>query len=111
MKNGTDNEEWTKGSDNIFRDFNHPNPELALLKSLCALQIHQAIQDRGLTQKEAAGILGIAPTKVSNIVCGRLKSYTLDRLLSYLFLLNIEVDFQFKSPTRRKSRAKEPAQA
>ena len=104
MKNGNNKDEWIAGSDNIYRDFDHPTPELALLKSTTALRIHKAIQDRGLTQKDAADILGIAPTRVSNIVCGRLKSYTLDRLLSYLVLLDIEVDFRFKDKSRAKAR-------
>jgi len=83
-KNSEDTAQWVESSGNVFEDFKLPDAEILLLKSLAATEIQRTIQDRKLTQKQAGGLMGIPAVKVSNIVCGRWKGYTLDRLFLYL---------------------------
>ena len=49
----------TEGSGNVFADLGLPNPEQKLLKARLTLEIHTIIKERGLTQVEAAKLLGI----------------------------------------------------
>ncbi|MGH7248147.1 MAG: helix-turn-helix domain-containing protein, partial [Pseudomonadota bacterium] len=55
----------TRGSGNVFADLGLPNPEERLAKAELALAISRAIKERGLTQREAAALMGIDQPKVS----------------------------------------------
>ena len=92
-------EKWVKGSGNVFADLGVPNPELALLKA----DISIAIERKGISQREAGELMGIPAVKVTNIICGRLKGYTLDRLFTYL--KRLDVDVQVKMKAKPKGRA------
>lgn len=54
-----------QSSGNVFADLNIPEPSLYLAKAQLAHQICTIIQERNLTQVEAAEILGINQPKVS----------------------------------------------
>lgn len=54
----------TRGSGNVFADLGLPNPEERLAKAELALAISRAIKERGLTQREAATLMGIDQPKV-----------------------------------------------
>lgn len=84
--------EVTTSSGNVFADLGFANPEEALAKSDLALLIYNIIKTRKLTQKKAAEILGIDQPKVSNIICGRLSGFTLDRLMKYLVALGYDIE-------------------
>src|SRR3990167_3993700 len=60
-----------QGSGNVFRDLGFPHPEREQLKADLTLQIYRLIKQRGLTQAEAAEILGIRQPHVSALVRGR----------------------------------------
>jgi len=54
------------------------------LKSGVALEIRGVLSRRGLLQSDAAAILGVPASKVSDVVRGRLRGYSLDRLTDWL---------------------------
>ena len=76
---------------NVFEELGIRDPEMAQLKADIAIAIKAAIERKGMTQKGAGEVLGIPAQKVSDIVCGRLKGYTLDRLFTYLNRLDVDV--------------------
>ncbi|HLK13413.1 MAG TPA: helix-turn-helix transcriptional regulator [Fimbriimonadaceae bacterium] len=80
------------GSGNVFADLVLPNPEERLGKAKLAVAIMDAIKSRGLTQTEAAKLLGIDQPKVSKIHRGRLSEFSTERLLGYLIHLGLDVD-------------------
>ncbi|MGI8912668.1 MAG: helix-turn-helix domain-containing protein [Chloroflexota bacterium] len=82
----------TVGSNNVFADIGVPNPEEALLKAQLAFQINDVIRQRGFTQVEAAERLGIDQPKVSAIRAGRLRGFSVDRLIRFLTLLGNDVE-------------------
>ncbi len=88
--------EMTTSSGNIFVDLGFANAEEALAKSDLALLIYDIIKKRKLTQKKAAEILGIDQPKISNIICGRLSGFTLDRLMKYLVALGYDIEITAK---------------
>ena len=97
--------EITEGSGNVFADFGVKNPEEAQLKSRLALRLYKAIQDKGLTQRQAAEILGVDHAKVSAIVNGRLEGYSIDRLFRFLNALDVNVEIKLDAMPARQHHA------
>lgn len=76
--------EYEESSGNVFADLGIPNPEEALAKSQLAWEISRIIKKRKLTQAKVAKILKIAQPKVSLLLRGYLKSFSLERLFRFL---------------------------
>ncbi len=90
-KNEEDRIEFEKSSGNVFADLGFPDAEERLQKADFSYEIYKAITSRGLTQREAAKILGIDQPKVSSIIRGNLKGFSLERLIALLKKLDIDV--------------------
>lgn len=82
---------YEESSGNVFADLGIQNPEEALAKSELARQITKLIKKRKLTQKQAAEILGIDQPKVSFLIRGRLRSFSLERLILFLNKLGQDI--------------------
>ena len=80
------------GSGNVFADLGFPQPEIALAKAKLVQRIRDTIEQRKLTQVEAAALLGLDQPKVSALVRGRVAGYSLDRLFKFLNLLGQRVE-------------------
>ncbi len=50
---------------NVFADFDIPDADEHLVKADLAFHIRQALQERGLTQTEAARLLGTSQARIS----------------------------------------------
>jgi predicted XRE-type DNA-binding protein len=74
-----------------------------LAKAELARSITWIIQERGLTQREAAQVLGIDQPKVSAITRGRLGDFSLERLLTLVNRLGMDIDIAV-SPNPEPSR-------
>jgi len=83
--------EVEESSGNVFADLGLPNPEERLAKALLSRAIAKAVKERGLTQAQAATILGTTQPKVSDLVRGNLASFTMDRLFRYLTALSMDI--------------------
>jgi predicted XRE-type DNA-binding protein len=86
-------------SGNVFVDLGLPNPEERLAKALLSRAISNAVKSRGLTQAQAAEILGTTQPKVSDVMRGNLRSYTIDRLIRYLTALKMDVRIEVTPST------------
>jgi predicted XRE-type DNA-binding protein len=80
-----------RGSGNVFADLDLPNPEERLAKALLSRLIADSMKARGLTQTQAARVLGTTQPKVSDLVRGNLAGFSMDRLFRYLNALNMNV--------------------
>jgi predicted XRE-type DNA-binding protein len=89
--------EITIGSDNIFADLGLENAEEMLIKAKLARQIYLYSTDRQLSQTEAANILGIDQPKVSNLINGKLASFSIERLFRFLNALDRDVEITIKA--------------
>lgn len=76
--------EYEIGSGNVFADLDLSNPEEALAKAQLAWEIAKIIKKRKLTQKRVAALLKIAQPKVSLLLRGYLKSFSMERLFRFL---------------------------
>ena len=88
-----------ESSGNIFADLNISEPCLYLAKAELANQICTVIQERNLTQAEAADILGINQPKVSSLTRGNLDGFSSDRLFKFLNLLGQDIEIVIRPHT------------
>ena len=91
--------DYTVGSGNVFKDLGFDRPEEELAKSNLAIQINKIIEQKGWTQKKAAGVLGIDQPKVSALKNGRLGGFSIERLLSFLRALDRDIDIIVRPKT------------
>lgn len=85
--------EYTVSSGNIFADLGLVKAEERLAKVKLASLIYDLISDRQLADLEAAEILRINSSQVTDLKNGRLQGFSLQQLLSFLVALgqNIEI--------------------
>jgi predicted XRE-type DNA-binding protein len=86
--------ESEKSSGNIFADLGVENSEEELAKAKMAYAISRIIKERGLTQTQAAQILGTNQARVSDIVNAKVTSISYDRLIKFLRALEYTVTFE-----------------
>jgi predicted XRE-type DNA-binding protein len=89
-----------QGSGNVFADLGLPNPEQELIKARLTLRIARIIKERGLTQAEAARILGIQQPHVSALARNRAGNFSIGRLMEFLTALGQDVEVVVR-PTRK----------
>lgn len=95
--------EHTVSSGNVFADLGLPNADELLAKSNLVIQITRLIEERGLTQAEAAEVLGVDQPKVSALVRGRLAGFSMERLYRFLNALGSDVDIVVRPKARNRS--------
>ena len=93
-----------ESSGNVFADIGLPEPEVELLKAQLASLIRQVIEERQLTQADAAALMGIDQPKVSALLNGRLTNFSSERLLRLLTALGRDVDILVKTTPRERGR-------
>jgi predicted XRE-type DNA-binding protein len=79
-----DDIDYEESSGNVFADLGLPDPEIRLAKAKLAHQIARIIDEHGWNKAEAAEALGRHQPEVSNLVRGRVRALTLDRLIALL---------------------------
>lgn len=91
-----------ESSGNVFDDLGVPESAEALAKSEIAARIAAVIEKRGLTQAKAAGLLDVSQADVSDLVRGKLKGFSTERLFRFLNALGQDVEIVILE--RRRSR-------
>ena len=92
-------------SGNVFADLNLSHPEERLAKAKMAMRISKVIATRGLTQVEAAEVLKINQPKISDLLRGRLKGFSTERLFRFLNLLGQDVKIVISDKPARRPHA------
>jgi predicted XRE-type DNA-binding protein len=95
-----------ESSGNVFADIGLPEPEVELLKAQLASLIRQVIEERQLTQADAAAVMGVDQPKVSALLNGRLANFSSERLLRLLTTLGRDVDIRVKTAPRARERGR-----
>lgn len=95
-----------QSSGNVFADLNLTNPEERLIKAELASKISRTIEQKNLTQIEAAELLGIDQPKVSALTRGRLSGFSTARLLRFLNALGNDVEIVVKPKPENRSEAR-----
>jgi predicted XRE-type DNA-binding protein len=92
-------------SGNVFEDLGLPNPEERLAKAELARVVRAVIKERGLTQVQAAQVLGVTQPDISDLVRGRLSRFSMERLERFLNALDFDVRIQVGPRPSDKARA------
>lgn len=79
-------------------------PQERSLKLQLAAEVNRILQQRGLTQTEAAEKLGIVQPHVSELTRYRLDRYSAERLLQFLAQLGQEVEIRIHGGSSRTRR-------
>ena len=79
---------------NVFQDMGMRDAEERLAKAELARLVRREITERGMTQTEAARLLGIQQPDVSDLIRGKLSRFSTSRLERFLNALDLEVRIQ-----------------
>ncbi len=84
---------------NMFKQLGFSDTESANLEARSRLMIllEQEIKRLGLSQAQAANLLGVKPPRISEIVNGRIEKFSVDLLITYLSRLGKTVEFKLKN--------------
>jgi predicted XRE-type DNA-binding protein len=93
-----------KGTDNVLVDLGFEDAEELSVKAALALKLNALIDQRGLSQMEAAGIIGMSQPKVSLVRRYKLQNISLERLMQALVSLDQHVKIVVQ-PARRAQAA------
>jgi len=81
-----------QGTRNVLMDLDLPDAEELTAKTMLAKRINDILELRGLTQTEAARLLGLPQPKVSAICNYKLRGISLIRLMKALTALDQHVE-------------------
>jgi predicted XRE-type DNA-binding protein len=84
----------TPSSGNVFRDLGFGSDEAGHLRirSTLMIAVRKLIEDRGLTQAEAARLFGVTQPRISNLVRGRIDLFGIDTLIDMLAHAGVHID-------------------
>lgn len=95
-------EKACRENDNVFEDVGIFHPERVMARAQIMSRISEIIKERRLTQKAAAGLLGIPQSKVSCLMNGKLSMFSLDHLFELLNALDRDVEIIIKPKTKQE---------
>jgi predicted XRE-type DNA-binding protein len=96
---------FEKSSGNVFRDLDLPDAEELFIKATLGFEVFQIIEERHLTQKEVANLLGVKQPEISRLKKGKFNHYSVARLMKFLNRLNRDIEIRI-IPSKDGQRAK-----
>ena len=92
--------EQESSSGNVFADLGLADAEEHLIKAGLVVKLGRIIRQRELTQAAAAQLMGIDQPKVSAMLAGQFRGYSVERLMRFLVALGHDVEIVVK-PRKR----------
>ncbi|KAG8150809.1 helix-turn-helix domain-containing protein [Burkholderia catarinensis] len=89
-----------RSTDNVLSDLDFDDADELSAKAALALKLNELIDQRGLSQTEAAAITGMTQPKVSQVRHYKLQNISLERLMQALVSLDQRVEIVVQ-PARR----------
>ena len=89
----------TQGSDNVFEDIGFDREEAASLKVRAdlMLDLRKYIETKGWTQSQAATFFGESQPRISNLMQGDIRRFSVDKLINMLTLAGMQVEVYVKT--------------
>ena len=87
-----------RGSGNVFADLGFADADAHIVKAELVSRIDDIVRDRGLTQTEAARVMGASQPDVSRLLRGDFREYSLERLFRLLNALGRDIDIVIRRP-------------
>ena len=92
-----------RGTKNVFADLGFPDAQTHLLKAELVSRVQDILEQRKLTQTNAAGITGVSQPDLSRMLKGRFRDVSVERLMRMLTRLGCEVDIVVKPRGRKRA--------
>jgi len=92
--------EQEPSSGNAFADLGLADADEHLIKAGLVVKIDRTIRQRRLTQAAAAELMGIDQPKVSAMLAGQFRGYSVERLMRFLVALGHDVEIVVKARKR-----------
>lgn len=88
---------WIESCGNVFKDLGFDDDEAAnlLARTDLMLRIRTIIEERKITQTEAAKLLKVRQPRIAEIMALKIQLFSIDTLLKYLSRLGTQVTFQY----------------
>jgi predicted XRE-type DNA-binding protein len=95
---GTFIEHETPVEGNVFADLGFEPEEAAnlLIRTELMTEIEHVIEQRGLRQKEAALLFGVSQPRISDLVRGKIDTFTIDSLVTMLAHAGIAIELKVR---------------
>jgi predicted XRE-type DNA-binding protein len=93
-------------SGNVYADLGYENADEMLVKAQLVSKIAEIIQRRGLTQVEAAKLLGLTQPKVSAMLRGQFRGFSERKLIDCLTSLGRDVQIVIREAPQRRTGGK-----
>lgn len=105
-RNDNRENEITRGTGNVFADLGYPDATERQTKLRLAYALNQVLEQRKLSQAEAATVLGVTQPKVSALRHYKLAGFSVERLMTLLNALDqdVEIVISRKPRSRRAAR-------
>ena len=104
-RNANREREIIRGTGNVFADLGYPDAAQRQAKLRLAHALNQVLDERKLTQVEAAKVLAVTQPKVSALRRYKLAGFSVERLMTLLTALDQDVEIVI----RRKPRSRRTA--
>ena len=85
-----------RGSGNVFADLGLADAEKLKIKTGLVVEIRKAMRSRGLTQQEAAKLMGITQPKVSDMMRGDFSNLSERKLMDCLTRLGYDIEIKVR---------------
>ena len=106
-RNAERNVKIIRGTRNVFADLGYLDAEEERQAKLrLAYALNQALDERKLTQSEAAKVLAVTQPKVSALRRYKLAGFSVERLMTMLTALDRDVDIVIKRKPRSRRAAR-----
>jgi len=89
-----------RSSGNVYADLGLPDAEEMLVKARLATKIGEIIKHRHLTQQQAAEILGMPQSKISNMLRGNFRGISEAKMIECLNMLGRDIEIIVKKAPR-----------
>src|SRR3989442_14207031 len=92
----------SRGSGNVFADLGFPDAAERQAKLSLAYALNQVLEERRLSQADAAAVLGVTQPKVSALRHYKLAGFSVERLMNLLTALGRDVEIVIKRKPRSR---------
>lgn len=90
------------GTGNVYADLGYGDADEMVIKAQLVTKIAEIIKRKGLTQTQAAQLLGMPQPKLSNLLHGRFRGFSERRLMDCLTKLGRDVQIVVKAAPRSR---------
>jgi predicted XRE-type DNA-binding protein len=95
-----------RGTKNVFAELGYPDATERQAKRRLAYALNQMLEQRNLSQAEAAKVLGVTQPKISALRNYKLAGFSVERLMNLLTALDQDIEIVIKRKPRSRRAAR-----